>query len=56
MMRVSGIVGIGLLVLSLPQHAVGTSTKQKQRDACSGMSSGDVSQRHLASMLVAGST
>lgn len=43
-MRVYGIVGIGLLTLSFPQQAVGMSTKQKQRNACSGMSSGDVSR------------
>ena len=43
MMRAADMVGIGLLALSFPQHAVGMSTKQKQRNACSGMSSGDVS-------------
>lgn len=45
MMRTSSIVGVGLLALSFsPQGAFGMSVKQKQRNACSGMRSGEVSR------------
>eukprot|EP00904_Undaria_pinnatifida_P008110 jgi/Undpi1/4429/HiC_scaffold_17.g07783.m1 len=40
MVRPSGMVGVGLLVLSLPQQAAGMTLKQKQRAACKGMSTG----------------
>ena len=43
MVRASGMVGVGFLVLSLPKQAFGMSIKQKQRAACRGMRSGDVS-------------
>lgn len=59
MVRASGMVGVGLLALWLPQQAFGMSIKQKQRAACRGMRSGDVSfkprdsqQREVAATVV----
>lgn len=45
MTRTFEIVVMGLLALVLPQQAFGMSIKQKQRNACSGRRSGDVSRR-----------
>ena len=53
MVRPSGMVGVGLLVLSLPQQAAGMTLKQKQRAACDGMSTGAVSPAiHTAAALL----
>lgn len=53
MVRPSGMVGVGLLVLSLPQQAAGMTLKQKQRAACKGMSTGAVSPTiHTAAALL----
>ena len=46
MTRALEIVAVGLLAVSLPQRAFGMSIKQKQRNACSGRRSGDVSSRY----------
>ena len=44
MVRASGILGIGLLALFPAHQAVAASVKEKQRYACKGRRSGDVSR------------